>query len=106
MIRRPPRSTLFPYTTLFRSLCRGQVSVYEPRGEYQLLVSYIEPRGIGALQLAFEQLKERLKSEGLFDPARKRPLPLLPKRIGVVTSPTGAALQDILKVLRRRFANV
>ncbi|HLB94641.1 MAG TPA: exodeoxyribonuclease VII large subunit [Nitrospiria bacterium] len=87
-------------------LCRGQVSVYEPRGEYQLLVSYIEPRGIGALQLAFEQLKERLKSEGLFDPARKRPLPLLPKRIGVVTSPTGAALQDILKVLRRRFANV
>lgn len=87
-------------------LCRGQVSVYEPRGEYQLLVSYIEPRGIGALHLAFEQLKERLKSEGLFDPARKRPLPLLPKRIGIVTSSTGAALRDILKVLRRRFANV
>ena len=87
-------------------LCRGQVSVYGPRGEYQLLVSYMEPRGVGALQLAFEQLKERLKKEGLFDPARKRPLPPLPKRIGVVTSPTGAAIMDILKVLRRRFSNV
>jgi exodeoxyribonuclease VII large subunit len=87
-------------------LCRGQVSVYGPRGEYQLLVTYLEPRGVGALQLAFEQLKERLKKEGLFDPAHKRPLPLFPKRIGVVTSPTGAAIMDILKVLRRRFANV
>ncbi|MEE9170627.1 MAG: exodeoxyribonuclease VII large subunit [bacterium] len=89
-----------------RVICRGQVSVYEPRGEYQLRVTYIEPRGIGALQLAFEQLRERLKKEGLFDPARKRPLPFLPRKIGVVTSSTGAVIMDILKVLHRRFANV
>jgi exodeoxyribonuclease VII large subunit len=87
-------------------LCRGQVSVYEPRGEYQLIITEMEPRGIGALQKAFEQLKERLRKEGLFDPTRKRPLPVLPRRIGIVTSPTGAAIRDILKVLRRRFANV
>ncbi|MBI3610597.1 MAG: exodeoxyribonuclease VII large subunit [Nitrospirae bacterium] len=87
-------------------LCRGRVTVYEPRGEYQLVIDYLEPRGIGSLQAAFEQLKERLQSEGLFDPARKKPLPMLPRRIGLVTSPTGAAIRDILKVLRRRFANL
>jgi exodeoxyribonuclease VII large subunit len=87
-------------------LCRARLTVYEPRGEYQLLVERMEPRGIGALQLAFEQLKEKLRKEGLFDPARKRPLPSIPKRIGVVTSPTGAAIRDILKVLRGRFADV
>jgi exodeoxyribonuclease VII large subunit len=83
-------------------ICRGKISVYAPKGEYQLVVEGIEPVGIGAEQLAFEQLKERLAFEGLFDPVRKRPLPLLPERIGVVTSPTGAAIRDILRVLHRR----
>jgi len=87
-------------------LCRGQVTVYEPRGEYQLIITYMEPRGAGAFQVALEQLKEKLKKEGLFDPLRKRPLPLFPKRIGVVTSPTGAAIWDILKVLHRRLTYV
>lgn len=83
-------------------ICRGRISVYEPRGEYQLIVDYIEPKGIGALQKAFEELKARLEREGLFALDRKRPLPVLPKRIGVVTSPTGAAVRDILRVIRRR----
>jgi len=81
---------------------RGRVTVYEPRGEYQIVLEYLEPKGLGALQLALEQLKERLAKEGLFDPARKRSLPFLPRRVGVVTSLTGAALRDILTVLRRR----
>jgi exodeoxyribonuclease VII large subunit len=85
---------------------RGSLGVYEPRGEYQVYVSYIEPVGLGALQLAFEQLKGRLEAEGLFDQARKKPLPILPRCIGVITSPTGAAVRDILRVLKRRFANV
>jgi exodeoxyribonuclease VII large subunit len=80
----------------------GRLSLYEVRGEYQLLVEYLEPVGVGALQLAFEQLKRRLSAEGLFDLERKRPLPLLPRSIGVVTSPTGAAVRDILRVLKRR----
>jgi exodeoxyribonuclease VII large subunit len=81
---------------------RGRLSLYEPRGEYQIVVSAIEPVGVGALQLAFEQLKTRLAEEGLFAAERKRPLPVLPRRVGIVTSPTGAALQDILRVLGRR----
>jgi len=85
---------------------RGSVGVYEPRGEYQIYVEHIEPVGLGALQLAFEQLKKRLESEGLFDPARKKPLPMLPRRIGLITSPRGAAVRDVLRVLRRRFPNV
>jgi exodeoxyribonuclease VII large subunit len=85
---------------------RGSLGVYEPRGEYQIYVSHIEPVGLGALQLAFEQLKKRLDEEGLFDEERKKPLPVLPRRIGVVTSPTGAAIRDILRVLKRRFPNV
>ena len=84
---------------------RGSLGVYEPRGEYQVYVSYIEPVGLGALQLAFEQLKKKLEAEGLFDEERKKPLPILPRCIGVVTSPTGAAIRDILRVLQRRFAN-
>ena len=84
---------------------RGALSVYEARGEYQIYVSQIEPVGLGALQLAFEQLKKRLEAEGLFDEARKKPLPMLPRCIGVVTSPTGAAIRDILRVLKRRFPN-
>lgn len=87
-------------------LVYGELSVYERRGEYQLVAEYMEPKGLGALQLAFEQLKQRLQAEGLFDDVRKRPIPLLPRRIGVVTSPTGAAVRDILHVLRRRFAGV
>ena len=85
---------------------RGALGVYEQRGEYQIYVSTIEPVGFGALQLAFEQMKQRLAAEGLFDEARKKPLPLLPRRIGIVTSPTGAALRDVLRILRRRFPNV
>jgi len=85
---------------------RGRLSVYEPRGEYQLLVEFIEPIGIGALQLAFEQMRNRLAAEGFFDPERKRPLPLLPRKIGVVTSPAGAAIRDILRVLKRRNESI
>jgi len=81
---------------------RGKISVYEGRGEYQILVEYLEPTGIGARQLAFEQLKAKLEAEGLFDQARKRALPMLPRRIGVVTSPSGAAISDILRIIRRR----
>jgi exodeoxyribonuclease VII large subunit len=84
-------------------VCFGSINVYEPRGEYQLIIERMEPRGVGALQLAFEQLKNKLAAEGLFDEKRKRPLPFLPQRIGVITSGTGAALRDILQVLRRRF---
>ncbi|MGC1968974.1 MAG: exodeoxyribonuclease VII large subunit [Candidatus Acidiferrales bacterium] len=84
---------------------RGALSVYDARGEYQIYVTNIEPVGLGALQLAFEQLKEKLHAEGLFDQARKKPLPVLPRCIGVVTSPTGAAIRDILRVLKRRFPN-
>ena len=87
-------------------LAAGRVSLYTQRGQYQLIVDELEPRGKGALQLAFEQLKEKLQKEGLFDDARKRPLPALPRTVGVVTSPTGAVIRDILNVLGRRFANV
>jgi len=83
-------------------LCRGKISVYPPRGSYQLVVEQIEPLGAGALQIAFEQLKAKLDSEGLFDPRRKRPLPAFPRRIAVITSPSGAAIQDMLNILRRR----
>jgi exodeoxyribonuclease VII large subunit len=84
---------------------RGGIGVYDVRGEYQIYVTSIEPVGLGALQLAFEQLKKRLQDEGLFDESRKKPLPVLPLCIGVVTSPTGAAIRDILRVLKRRFPN-
>ncbi len=87
-------------------LARGQLRVYPPRGEYQLSVQVLEPLGKGSLQQAFEELKDRLEKEGLFDPGRKRPLPMLPRRIGVVTSPTGAVLRDILRVLRSRYADL
>lgn len=84
----------------------GSVTVYDARGQYQLIVENVEPKGVGALQLAFLQLKERLEKEGLFDPKHKKPLPLLPKIIAIVTSPTGAAIRDILNVINRRFARV
>lgn len=87
-------------------LAHGLVTVYEKRGDLQLVLDDMQPKGMGALQLAFERLKAKLQAEGLFDDAHKKPLPLLPRRIGVVTSPTGAAIRDILHVIRRRFANV
>jgi exodeoxyribonuclease VII large subunit len=87
-------------------VCRGRVDVYAVRGNYQLIIDQVEPKGKGALQLAFEQLKEKLRTEGLFAPERKKKLPLLPKTIGVVTSPNGAALIDILRTIERRFAKV
>ena len=86
-------------------IARGRVSVYDPKGEYQLVCEHLEPEGLGALQLAFEQLKKRLAAEGLFDAARKRPLPALPRKIGIVTSLDGAAIRDIIKVLGRRYPN-
>src|ERR1700685_2791420 len=84
-------------------LARGHIDVYEARGEYQLLVEAIEPQGHGALQFAFEQLKKKLAAEGLFDSARKRSIPRLPGRIGIVTSPSGAVVRDITEILSRRF---
>ena len=87
-------------------IARGRLSIYEARGEYQLYVEFLEPAGLGALQLAFDQLKQKLAAEGLFDPDRKKLLPALPRVIGVVTSPTGAVIQDILRVLNRRFRNI
>ena len=84
-------------------IARGRLDVYGPKGQYQLVVDTLEPRGYGALQFAFEQLKKKLAMEGLFDAARKRPLPKLPRRIGLVTSPTGAVIQDMLNILSRRF---
>jgi exodeoxyribonuclease VII large subunit len=84
----------------------GLVTVYEKRGSYQIVCEEMQPKGMGALQLAFEQLRKKLEREGLFDEAHKKPLPLLPRKIGIVTSPTGAAIRDILHVIRRRFANV
>ena len=86
-------------------IARGRLSVYDPKGEYQIVCEQIEPHGLGALQLAFDQLKRRLQAEGLFDAARKRPLPSLPRKIGIVTSLDGAAIRDIIKVLGRRYPN-
>jgi len=87
-------------------LCFGKISVYDKRGQYQLYVERIEPKGAGALTIAFEQLKEKLNKEGLFDEAGKIPIPYLPTRVGVITSPTGAAIRDILNVAKRRFSNI
>ena len=87
------RRVAFEMKDGLKVICRGRISVYEPRGDYQLYVDLVEPKGKGALQLRFEQLKEKLKAEGLFDEKRKRKLPLRPRTIGVVTSPTGAAIR-------------
>lgn len=84
-------------------IVRGKITVYEPRGNYQIFCELMEPVGAGALQLAFEQLKKKLEAEGLFKPERKRPIPTLPRHVAIVTSPTGAAIRDILNVLGRRF---
>jgi len=87
-------------------VARGRIDVYEARGEYQLLVEVLEPQGLGALQLAFEQLKKKLAAEGLFAAERKRPLPRFPRRIGIVTSPRGAAIADMVQILSRRFPGI
>lgn len=87
-------------------VARGRLTIYEPRGEYQIVLEYVEPKGIGALQLAFEQLKERLAAEGLFDQGRKRPVPPFPRTVGLVTSLRGAAIRDILAVLKRRWPTI
>ena len=88
-----------------RVVARGRLSVYDPKGEYQIVCEHFEPEGLGARQLAFDQLKQRLSAEGLFDARRKRALPVLPRKVGVVTSLDGAAVRDIIRVLRRRYAN-
>lgn len=84
-------------------ICQGDLEVYAPRGTYQLVIRQVQPKGMGALELALRKLRDRLAHEGLFDPARKRPLPRFPRRIALVTSPTGAAIRDFLQVLRRRW---
>jgi exodeoxyribonuclease VII large subunit len=106
MFRSWAQKVVFELKDGLQIIARGRINVYEPRGEYQLMVEMAEPKGKGALQLAFEQLKEKLKKEGLFDPALKKKLPLLPKKIGIVTSPRGAAIIDILRTLERRFARL
>ncbi len=89
-----------------RVIVQGEVTVYEPRGQYQLIVRAVEVQGVGALQAAFERLKLKLHAEGLFDSARKRPIPRFPRRVGLITSPTGAAIRDVLHTMERRFAGI
>lgn len=101
--RGPARSLMFKPANGMRVLARAQVGLYEPRGEYQLIVDFLEEAGAGALRLAFEALKAKLAGEGLFDTQRKRPVPVPPRCVGIITSPTGAAIRDILTVLKRRF---
>ncbi len=96
----------FPLKDGLQVIAFGDVSVYERSGQYQLVARQLLPKGLGALQLAFEELKQRLAKEGLFDAARKKPIPTLPQRIGLVTSPTGAAIRDFLNIINRRFPNV
>ena len=103
MFRNAAAGLRFELEDGLQAVLRGRLSVYEVRGEYQIQVLTLEPKGAGALQLAFEQLKRKLEAEGLFDPARKRPLPFLPRGVGIVTSARGAAIQDMLNVLERRF---
>ena len=102
MFRSAVRYLRFTPEDGLRVIARGRVTVYEPKGEYQIMCEQLQPQGVGALQVAFDQLKRTLEDDGLFEATRKRPLPLLPRQIGVVTSLHGAALQDILKVLARR----
>jgi len=106
MFFRANRQIKFKIENGLKVICFGKVSAYGPRGQYQIIVEKIEPQGIGALQLALEQLKEKLEKEGLFGTERKRKIPDLPAKIGIVTSLSGAAIKDILKVLERRFSNV
>ncbi len=102
----PNHRPVFDLEEGMSTICRARVSVYQPRGEYQLIVDTVEPKGIGALQMAFEQLKNRLEKEGLFDAVHKKQIPFLPERIGIITSATGAVIRDILTITRRRFPSV
>jgi exodeoxyribonuclease VII large subunit len=102
MFRSQARLLRFRPENGMQVVLRGRVTIYEDRGELQISAEYLEPKGVGALQVAFEQLKAKLEAEGLFDSARKKPIPTLPRRIGIVTSPQAAALRDILNVLLRR----
>lgn len=106
MFRHQSKNLKFLPENGMKVLIRGEIAVYTPRGEYQIIVDHIEPLGIGALALAFEQLKNRLKALGLFDEAKKRPIPYLPQKVAVITSPTGAAIRDFLKVVNRRFGGL
>ena len=106
MFRSQARLLRFKPTDGMAIIARGRITVYEPRGELQLSAEFLEPKGAGALQIAFEQLKAKLAAEGLFDPSRKKTIPGFPRRVGVVTSPRGAAVQDILNILRRRHRGV
>ena len=105
MFRNQNRTLIFDPEDGMNITGLGRISVYEPRGTYQIIFEYLEPKGTGAIQLAFEQLKTRLFEEGLFDEAHKTPLPFLPKKISIITSPTGAVVHDILKIINRRFSN-
>lgn len=100
------RRLVFAPKNGMKIICRGRVSLYEPSGRYQIIIEDMQPQGVGALALAFEQLKQRLAEKGLFDARFKKPIPKLPKRIGVITSPSGAAVQDIKNILTRRFPNI
>ena len=106
MFRPHTRYLKFMLEDGMKVIVQGRVGVYQPRGEYQVILDYIEPLGVGALALAFEQLKEKLAAQGVFDRDLKRPLPYLPQKVAVITSPTGAAIRDFLKVIQRRFANI
>jgi len=106
MFRLQARYLKFAPEDGMKVIAQGRIGVYAPRGEYQIVLDYLEPVGVGALAMAFEQVKRKLSEQGLFDEAIKRPLPFLPKRVAVITSPTGAAIRDFLKIIRRRFANI
>src|SRR6201997_1849894 len=106
MFRSSARLLRFKPTDGMQVVVRGRVTIYEDRGQLQIIAEYVEPKGAGALQIAFEQLKAKLESEGLFDAARKKPIPALPRAIGIVTSPQAAALRDILHILHRRHHSV
>jgi len=106
MFRPQARYLKFTPEDGMKVIAQGRIGVYQPRGEYQIILDYLEPLGIGAPALAFEQLKKKLAAEGLFDEEIKKPLPFLPQRVAVITSPTGAAIQDFLKIIHRRFANI
>ncbi len=106
MFRLQARYLKFVPENGMKVIAQGRIGVYQPRGEYQIILDYLEPMGVGALALAFEQLKKKLAAQGIFDKEVKRPLPFLPQRVAVITSPTGAAIRDFLKIIGRRFANM